>query len=207
MTTSAKFWDNISEKYAKAPVRQPLAYEQTLDRVRTYLEPQHEVLELGCGTGSTALTLSENVQRITATDLAEGMISIARQKAAKQGVENVEFRQCSALGEGIGEGRFDVVMAFNLFHLLPNLEHCLAASHKLLKPGGLFISKTPCLSEANPLFRVLVPAMRLIGKAPYVRFLGVFELEGLVKNAGFKILETGNYPVKPPSRLIVAQKL
>jgi hypothetical protein len=46
-----------------------------------------------------------------------------------------------------------------------------------LKPGGLFISKTPCLREMNPLARVAVPVMQLVGKAPYVAILSAEELE------------------------------
>lgn len=64
-----------------------------------------------------------------------------------------------------------------------------ARIHRLLKPNGLFISKTPCLSEMNPLIRVAVPVMRLIGKAPFVSFFTAPALEAEITAAGFTIDE------------------
>ena len=48
--------------------------------------------------------------------------------------------------------------------------------------------------------------MQVFGKAPYVNFLTIDRLERAIESAGFEILETGDYPAKPPSRLVVARK-
>ena len=86
MIQNATFWDKVAPKYAKSPIADQAAYEYTLDRTRTYLNPKDSVLELGCGTGSTALLLAPDVKQITAIDLSPGMLVIAREKAAKAGV-------------------------------------------------------------------------------------------------------------------------
>ena len=57
------------------------------------------------------------------------------------------------------------------------------------------------------MLKPVIGAMRLAGKAPYVRFLSIEALESEIGAAGFEIIETGNYPVKPPGRYIVARKL
>ena len=49
--------------------------------------------------------------------------------------------------------------------------------------------------------------MQLIGKAPYVNFMEITELEEIISSEGFKIVETGNYPASPPNRYIVARKI
>ncbi len=54
--------------------------------------------------------------------------------------------------------------------------------------------------------RLAIGALRLIGKAPYVRFFRIKELEQAITAHGFDIVETGNFPAKPPSRFIVARK-
>ena len=77
---------------------------------------------------------------------------------------------------------------------------------ELLKPSGLFISKTVCLAEQSRLWSVVVAVMRPLGFAPHVRCLTVAELEGMIGGAGFEIIETGFYPPSPPSRYIVARK-
>ncbi|MCG8445153.1 MAG: class I SAM-dependent methyltransferase [Hyphomicrobiales bacterium] len=56
------------------PVRDVEAYEYTLERTRSYLAKTGRVLELGCGTGSTALLLAG----ITGNDISPNMIGIAR---------------------------------------------------------------------------------------------------------------------------------
>ncbi|WP_213291249.1 methyltransferase domain-containing protein, partial [Bradyrhizobium sp. sGM-13] len=77
----------------------------------------------------------------------------------------------------------------NYLHLVRNVPDTLRSIHVLLKPGGLFISKTPCLGDMNPLIRlVLLPAMQLIGKAPHVSSLGASELKRLIVGAGFDVL-------------------
>ena len=71
MPTDIAFWDKIAERYAARPIDNPDAYEATLERVRHWLHPDWHVLELGCGTGTTALKLAGSAAQITATD-AEG---------------------------------------------------------------------------------------------------------------------------------------
>lgn len=211
MSTDVMFWDRVAEKYARRPVANEGAYQQTLERVRHYLRPEDRALELGCGTASTAILLSPHVQEIAATDLSQAMIDIGAQKALAAGVRNLKLRvaePCSA-----PEGPFDVVMGFNLFHLVPDLESALAAVHLRLRPGGLFISKTPCLSDTRNivqlgLMRLVIPMMQVIGKAPQpVHFLAIEPWQKRVRRAGFEILETANFPESPPNHFIVARRL
>ncbi len=214
MTTSSAFWDKIAPKYAKDPIADQAAYDYTLDRTRSYLKRTDKVLELGCGTGSTALLLAPNVGHITATDISGGMIAIAQEKVDAAGVQNMA---CAVETEVPQDGPYDAILGFNLFHLVPDLERSLAQIHAQLPVGGYFISKTPCLKgmgltpkgimiSAFILFGI--PLMQLVGKAPYVRRLSVPELEAAISKAGFEIVETGNHPKgPPPSRYIVARKV
>ena len=54
-TPQAAFWNRVARRYAAMPMRNPDAWEETLARVTARLSPTDRVLELGCGTGSTAL--------------------------------------------------------------------------------------------------------------------------------------------------------
>lgn len=207
MKPSGKFWDGIADKYARQPVKDEGAYAQTLDRIRSYLRPQDKVLEVGCGTGSTALTLSGAVDHVHATDLSGRMIEIARDKAQTQGVGNVTFSKLAA-GRGLDAGGpYDVVMGLNLLHLVEDLPGALAGLADQTTRGGLLITKTVCLGEMGSLWRLLLPVMQFVGKAPYVGFLKIADLDHAIEKAGFEIIETGNYPASPPSRFVVARKL
>lgn len=207
MATDASFWDKIAPKYATDPISDQQAYDYTLGRTISYLKPDHRALEMGCGTGSTALQLTPHVREIVATDISPGMINIAK---AKDGPANIDFRVLTAEASAKLSEPFDVVMAHNLLHLVKNAEAIIADIFGMLPTGGIFISKTPCL--ADPSFgvkrfaiRAVIPLMQLIGKAPStVRFLSHKDLESAMIAAGFEIIEAGNFP--SVSRYVVARK-
>lgn len=56
-----KFWNGTARKYAASQIGDMAGYERTLARTRSYLHPDDRVLEIGCGTGTTALIHAPNV--------------------------------------------------------------------------------------------------------------------------------------------------
>lgn len=206
MPDAARFWDRRADRYARSPIKDMASYEQGLERARAHLAPSDVALEVGCGTGTTALRLAPAVRSLLATDVSPRMIEIAREKAAAAGVPNVRFEPGTLFDEKLEPGSFDVVLAFNLLHLIEDVDAALARVHTLLAPGGRFISKTICIGEQSGLWGWVLPVMRLVGLAPFVRFFRIAELESLVAGAGLDVVETGSYPASPPSRLIVARK-
>ncbi|MDO8911791.1 MAG: class I SAM-dependent methyltransferase [Phenylobacterium sp.] len=207
--SDARFWDRISRKYARDAIADLGGYERTLDRTRALLNPDDQVLELGCGTGSTALRLAGDVRRYLATDLSAGMIVIAREKQAASPIPALAFQVATAEATTLEAGRFDAVLGFNYLHMVRDVPGTLRRIHTLLAPSGLFISKTPCLGDMNPLLSgVLLPAMRAIGRAPYVSVFWQTELCDLVSSAGFDILAAENHATKGDDRrpCIVARK-
>src|SRR5690606_10027019 len=166
----ARFWDRAARKYARAPIADAAGYERTLARTRALLGAADRVVEIGCGTGSTALRIAPGVGRIVGSDVSSEMIAIARAKAAAQAVSNAEFLISAADQVPGADHSFDAAVAFNVLHLIADRRGALRRMHRLLRPGGLLISKTPCLTEMSRLIRLAVPAMRLIGKAPFVAY-------------------------------------
>ena len=201
--TDAAFWDKIAPRYAKSPISNPDAYEKTLERTVQHLNQSDSVLELGCGTGSTALRLAEHVNAYTASDVSSGMIDIAR---AKPGAEAIDLRVAGTERDAYQDLKPDAVLAFNLLHLLPDLDSALDDIHAMLPKGGLFISKTPAIGE-KWYFRPLLAILQLIGKAPFARLMKVPEIDAKIAEAGFELVETGLYPPSTPSRFVVARKL
>jgi ubiquinone/menaquinone biosynthesis C-methylase UbiE len=211
MQTAVKFWDNIADRYAKSPIRDMEAYEYSLGRTISYLGAKDRVLELGSGTGSTALRLAPHVARYTVNDISPRMIEIGEAKAAEAGATNLDFVAGEITAPSISGNEYDTVMALNLLHLLKDAPGAVRHIHSLVKPGGLFISKTVTTFGAGVpwkmrLLKLALPIMQMLGKAPFVQFMTTEELEGIITDAGFKIIETGNYPASPPSRYIVARK-
>lgn len=204
----ARFWDRAARKYARDPIKDMAGYERTIERTRHYLRRGDVALELGCGTGTTALRLAPNVARLIGTDLSAEMVAIAKEKAARADCRNVEFAVAPLHDVPWADGPFNIVLAFNVLHLVARRTDALAGISGHLKPGDLLISKTPCLSEMNPLIRMAVPVMRSIGRAPHVEAFSATELESEMEGAGFTIVERARHGSgrKDPRIFIVARK-
>lgn len=191
LASDMRFWDRAAQKYAKAKIGDPAGYERTIERVRALLAPHDRVLELGCGTGTTALRLASGVHSYLATDISPKMIAIAEEKHAAGPIAGLSFRAETAQSLSGSTTPFTTVLGFNYLHLVRDLPGTLRHVHDLLAPQGVFISKTPCLGDMNMLIRsVLLPAMRAVGKAPHVTVFRAAALSAQLQAAGFDILAT-----------------
>ena len=202
--TTSVFWDRAAPKYAKSKISNVEAYEASLARTMSYLGHEDTVLEIGCGTGSTALRLAPQVRAYLGTDISSGMIGIAKEKSWEASLPQLSFRTTAENSDEAAT--YSRILAFNILHLLPNLDEVIAKTHRDLEPGGLFISKTPCLASKH-YFRPLVWLLQKIGKAPWVGFLSPQGLQDQIASHGFEIVEDGLYPPSTPSAYFVARKI
>ncbi len=206
MSTNAAFWDRIAAKYAARPVRNPTAYEETLAETIAHLGRGDRVLELGCGTGTTALKLAPHVKTMVASDISAAMIAIAEEKRQAEGAGNVRFVIGDISDADADAEPYDAVLAFNLLHLIADLDGALASIHARIRPGGLFISKSGCVGEMNPLFRPLIRGMQMIGRAPYVRIMKKPEMEDAITRAGFVVEQSRCFTGAPESLYVIARR-
>ncbi|MDW7731540.1 MAG: methyltransferase domain-containing protein [Methanolobus sp.] len=97
-----------------------------------------KVLEAGCGIGAQTVILSKNSPQanITSIDVSEESLSLAKERAARDGVKNVEFRVENIFDLSFEEESFDhVFVCFVLEHLKEPVK-ALASLHRVLKTGG-----------------------------------------------------------------------
>jgi ubiquinone/menaquinone biosynthesis C-methylase UbiE len=203
--TTQLFWDRIAPKYARKPVDDPDAYEQKLALAASLLRSGDRVLEIGCGTGTTALRLAPVVTHYTATDGSRRMIGIAEDKLGPEAPANVAFRHADA-ADRIAGAPFDAIFAFSLLHLVEDVPTVLAAVHAQLKPGGLFLSKTVCTKAAAWPIRALIPTLTALRIAPRVTPLSEAELVRHVRDAGFTVERRMHLGKKRLSPILVARK-
>jgi ubiquinone/menaquinone biosynthesis C-methylase UbiE len=207
MGQPVKFWDRIAERYSKRPVADEVSYQTKLAKTREYFRSDMEVLEIGCGTGSTAIAHAPYVGHIMATDISPNMIKIARAKAA--GVANVDFEVSSTDELRVPDGTLDMVLALSVLHLLEDEKAAIAKVYRMLKPGGLFVTSTPCLRDTwkyVALIALIGPLGKRFGLMPSV--VRVFTLEALIAaltGAGFDITYQWR-PAVDKATFIVAKK-
>ncbi len=205
MSQSPKFWDKIAERYSRRPIADEAAYNKKLQVTREYFKPDMEVLEFGCGTGSTAIAHAPFVKHIQAIDVSSKMIEIAQGKADTGKVGNVTFEHKTIDDLSLPEKSMDAVLGLSILHLLDNKEDVIAKVHRMLKPGGVFVTSTACIGDTMKFFKVIAPIGRFFGLIPFVEVFTTKELEDSLTAAGFTI-DYQWQPGKGKSVFIVAKK-
>ena len=183
-----RYWDRIAAKYIARPVADPAAYAHKLAATRARLRPGWTLLELGCGSGATALAHAPHVAHVHATDISAPMLAHARAAAARDGVGNISFEQIG-LDQIGAEPRYDAVLMLSLIHLLPDWRAGIARAWALTRPGGIFVSSTACLGGRGPWLPLLIRAARLLGQAPEVAVFTPDALRAAILAQGFAIEE------------------
>lgn len=203
MNRSARFWDRIAERYSKQPIADETVYQKKLQITREYFRPNMQVLEFGCGTGSTAIIHAPYVKHIRAIDISSKMIEIARGKANAADVKNITFEQATIDEIKESDETFDMVLGLNILHLLENKEEVIAKVHNMLKPGGVFVTSTACLGDAMKFLKFIAPIGKLFGLP--LKVFTTQELEHSLVDAGFGI-DYHWQPGKGKAVFIVAKK-
>jgi ubiquinone/menaquinone biosynthesis C-methylase UbiE len=205
MDRETAFWNKHADKYSRRPICDEAAYQKMLEVTRKYFQPDMDVLEIGCGTGTTAIAHAPFVGHIRATDLSTRMVEIAKDKATAAGIDNVMFEALSVDALDVPGASIDVVMAHNILHLLDDKERAIADIHTMLKPGGVFVSSTPCLGDMMLPIRLIVPVGRFLRLIPPVKVFPVAELKDSLENLGFEIDHEWQ-PTKSAPAFIVCRK-
>jgi len=199
-----RFWDKMAAKYARQPIADEPSYQRKLQITRSHLRPYMEVLEFGCGTGGTALLHAAHVRHIRAIDFSEGMLAIARDKAASAGIDNVTFERADIGTFAAPDASYDVILGLSILHLLADKEAVIAKVFRLLRPGGLFISSTTCLGDTLGMFKLVAPLGKALGLLPQLDVMTTNELVDSLVRAGFAI-EQQWQPGKGKAVFIVAR--
>jgi ubiquinone/menaquinone biosynthesis C-methylase UbiE len=205
MASQAAFWDRLAGRYARQPIADEAAYQEKLRITRGYLTPETEVLEIGCGTGGTAIIHAPSVRRIRALDISPRMLDIARTKAAAAGVGNVSFEQADILDLAEPPASQDVVLGLSILHLLPDPDALIARVYAMLRPGGVFISSTACVGDTMKALKFIAPLGRALGLLPQLSVMTSPELIAKFSAAGFTI-EREWLPKRGAALFVVARK-
>lgn len=195
MNKSKEFWDNASKNYDKTEERFEYIHNQSREKAKKYLKNSSIVLDYGCGTGTVTCEFASQVKEVHAVDISSSMIQLAREKAVNGAIENVIFEQADIFDTIYEKEFFDVILAFNMLHTVPNPKDVVQKINELLKPGGVFIAVTPCLRQRMS-FLVsvqihIVSFLCRLGVIPIpIRKIKSSDVDILLKDANFQTLES-----------------
>ena len=207
MSKSEKFWDKQAERFAQEGDGDDVTLNTAVSLTQKYLKQSDVVLDFGCATGALTFTIAGQVQLVEGVDISSKMIALAQQKATERQLANVHFTQGTIVNMPYPDESFDVVLAFNVLHLVEEAQSALRKMNQLLKPGGLFISATPCLGEKGGLFTAVFSLMSKTGLAPQITKFKSAELQNLVRSNSFQIEEMKILAPEYAETLLVARKI
>ena len=137
------FWEKRAAQYDRVTTGlfgRPLP--RVLELVANGVSGAGAVLEVAAGTGLMTAAIAPRVRRVVATDYADNMLAILEERMKAAGISNVEAVHRDIYALGYPAGSFDVVIAGNVLHLVPDVEKALDALCHVLRPGGKLIAPT-----------------------------------------------------------------
>lgn len=212
ITKAEKFWDKQAERFRNSESQSNTNDNDIIARIRKHLSINDNVLDFGCATGAQTIKLAGGVKHIHGLDLSAEMIRYALIKKEESNIENVTFSKGTLSDENFENSSFNVIIASDILHLLDDSEKAIRRIHELLKSKGLFIAATPCMKEKmtfSKRFEVTsILIMHRLGIFPlHLNLYMASDVEKMVSNQGFEIVESEKFFDGITASLIVARKL
>lgn len=136
-------WDRLTMEFLK-----PMG-----DEIIRLLKPKGNdlVLDVAAGTGEPGLTIATMLTggKVIVTDLAEGMLEVAGENAAKRGIKNFETKVCDVCELPFADNTFDAVSCRFGFMFFPDMLLAAKEMVRVLKPGGRIATAVWNIPEKN----------------------------------------------------------
>ncbi|MBI3548102.1 MAG: class I SAM-dependent methyltransferase [Elusimicrobia bacterium] len=162
---------------------------------RCRLGPKDRALEVGCGSGVFTEKVARSGAQITATDLSEDLLQLARGK----NIPNAKIETADAHKLAYPSGSFDVVYGSSILHHL-DVRRALEEFFRVLKPGGRLAFAEP--NMMNPQIAVMKNVgfvKRRMGESPDETAFFRWRLAADLRSAGFSAVEVVPYDFLHPA--------
>jgi 2-polyprenyl-6-hydroxyphenyl methylase / 3-demethylubiquinone-9 3-methyltransferase len=183
-----RWWDPNSEfkpLHAINPLR--------LNWIKSFVSLEgKKVVDVGCGGGILAESISQSGADTTGIDLSEKALKVAELHALEVGA-NLTYRSISAedLADEQAE-QYDVVTCMEMLEHVPDPASVVRACAKLCKPGGTLFFSTLNRNPKSYLFAIIGAEyiLKLLPKGTheYTKFIKPSELVAFTRQAGLEML-------------------
>jgi 2-polyprenyl-3-methyl-5-hydroxy-6-metoxy-1,4-benzoquinol methylase len=182
-----KYTEDRSRKYQQRKSGKNSAEMRLLERAFALIPKTHRVLDAPCGGGRVSIHLAGMGYQVSAADLSEAMIKIAREKFAQNGL-NATVEQQDVEKFTYPDRQFDTIVSFRLFHHFPAADIRRRVTNELCRVAG----KNVVLSYFSP---VSFTSMRnkmvaaIGGKKSQKYSTPLSEVKGYFKANGFRLVK------------------
>lgn len=164
-----EYWERHARKYDASLRVLGRPFPRMLELVTQAVAGRERVLEVAAGTGLVTSALARAARNVVATDYAQAMVDMLRERVREAGLTNVECEAGDIYALKYPAGSFDAVVAANVLHLVPDLAGALAALARVLKPDGRLVLPTFCHDQTR-LSWVVSRALAVTGFPGHRRF-------------------------------------
>jgi ubiquinone/menaquinone biosynthesis C-methylase UbiE len=146
---------------------------------RMELEPGMTVVEVGPGKGSYTFAVARRVApgTVYACDIQPSVVERLRERAARDGVPNVDARVEDAYGLSFSEGSVDRAFMIACLPEIPDPVKALSECHRVLKPGGLLSTCELLMDPDYPLMGTERRWAAEAGLEPYREYPGLLSYQ------------------------------
>ena len=135
------FWDKVSGVYDLFEnIYNKSVYQATGESVAKYIKNTGRVLECACGTGAISIFIAPVCKELIVSDYSVGMLKQAKKKL--KNYDNIDYRRVDITDIKAKDNSFDVVVAGNVIHLLPDPQRAMNELTRVCKDGGRLIIPT-----------------------------------------------------------------
>lgn len=138
-----KKWDDLTMEFIRPHGDEML---RQLD-----LKGDEDILDIASGTGEPGITIANNLPngKIILTDLSEGMLDIAIEKAKTNKIDNIEAQIVDACNMPFEDNTFDAISCRLGFMFFPDMQLAANEMVRVLKPGGKLVTTVWGKPESN----------------------------------------------------------
>ncbi|MEQ8314684.1 MAG: bifunctional 2-polyprenyl-6-hydroxyphenol methylase/3-demethylubiquinol 3-O-methyltransferase UbiG [Gammaproteobacteria bacterium] len=203
---AARWWDPASEFKPLHEIN-PLRMNYISQHINL---AEKQVLDIGCGGGILAEAMAHHGASVSAIDLAEASLSVAKLHLLESGLE-IDYQKSSAedFAESHAE-QFDVVTCLEMLEHVPDPASVVAACKKLVKPGGLVFFSTINRNPKSYLFAIIGAeyVLNLLprGTHDYGKFIRPSELAAWCREASLELQDQIGMGYNPLSKRYSLQK-
>jgi ubiquinone/menaquinone biosynthesis C-methylase UbiE len=161
-------------------------WKRRVDLLSSVIEVDHQVLELGCGTGYFTRELAKLSIYITAIDLSPELIAEARKEVT---AGRVDFQIQNAYQLTFSNDLFDAVVGSSVLHHL-DIVKAVSEMYRVLKPGGHIAFTEPNMLNPQIALQKNIPWLkRKLGDSPDETAFFRWRLKKLLQLAGFEQIQ------------------
>ena len=150
-----------------------------------------EAIELGCGTAYVSGWMARRGARVTAIDMAEAPLAVARLHLKKSGMEIDYLRETAESHAAANAGAYDIVTCLEMLEHVPDPSSIVRSCAQLVRPGGDVFFSTINRNPKSFVFAIVGAEyiLQLLPKGTheYDKFIRPSELEEWARRAGLTL--------------------